>query len=345
MKAIFNKAPYCFVVIFCITLFSCYSPNEQIITINGKTMGTSYTVKFVNTSEAKAADSQVLANKLDQRLIEINQLMSTYISNSELSMLNNAPANQAFPISNETAQVIRKAMEINKLSDGKLDITVGPLVNLWGFGPKQRPEVIPSMEQIEEVRPYVGSESFELRDNRVVKRYDQVYIDLSTIAKGYAVDELANILEAYAITNYLVEIGGEMRLSGSKPGQQDWVVAIEKPITYERAIQRTIIIGDNAIASSGDYRNYYEEDGLRFSHLIDPSTAQPIQHNLVSVSVVASTSIEADGLATALIVMGAEKGRALAERENIAALFITKEENEFVEYRSTAFERQVKIIQ
>jgi len=286
-------------------------------------MGTSYTVKFVNDSDVKAPDSQVLANELDQRLIEINQLMSTYIPDSELSMLNNAPANQVFPVSIETAKVIRKAMEINKLSDGKLDITVGPLVNLWGFGPKQRPEVIPSEEQLDQVRPFVGPESFELLDNRIVKRYDEVYIDLSTIAKGYAVDELASMLEAYAITNYLVEIGGEMRVSGLKPGEQDWVVAIEKPITHERAIQRTI----------------------RFSHLIDPTTAHPIQHNLVAVSVVAATSMEADGVATALIVMGAEKGRALAEQENIAALFITKEGNEFVEYRSTAFERQVKIIQ
>lgn len=345
MKAIPNKVTYCFVAILCFALFSCYSPNEQIITINGKTMGTSYTVKFVSDSDVKAPDSQVLANELDQRLIEINQLMSTYIPDSELSMLNNAPANQVFPVSIETAKVIRKAMEINKLSDGKLDITVGPLVNLWGFGPKQRPKVIPSEAQLAQVRPFVGPESFELLDNRIVKRYDEVYIDLSTIAKGYAVDELASILEAYAITNYLVEIGGEMRVSGLKPGEQDWVVAIEKPITHERAIQRTVTIGNNAIASSGDYRNYYEEDGVRFSHLIDPTTAHPIQHNLVAVSVVAATSMEADGVATALIVMGAEKGRALAEQENIAALFITKEGNEFVEYRSTAFERQVKIIQ
>jgi thiamine biosynthesis lipoprotein len=345
MKALINKASCCVIIFICFALFACSNPNDQIITINGQTMGTTYTVKYVNVAEVRVGDSQSLANELDQRLIKINQLMSTYISDSELSMLNNAPANQPFPISAETAEVIRKAMELNELSDGMLDITVGPIVNLWGFGPRQRPEVIPTQDQLNEVQRYVGPQSFELNDNRITKRYDEVYIDLSTIAKGYAVDELSRILESYSVTNYLVEIGGEMRLSGLKPGQQDWVVAIEKPTTNERAIQRTISIGNNAIASSGDYRNYYEDNGIRFSHLIDPTTAYPIQHKLVAVSVVAPSGIEADGLATALIVMGADKGRKLAERENIAALFITKEADKFVEYRSTAFKQQVTVIQ
>jgi thiamine biosynthesis lipoprotein len=344
-KTIFTKSQWLIASLAILVLVGCAKQNAQIVTVNGKTMGTTYSVKYLPSDGKGSISTQQLTNLLDERLIQINQLMSTYISDSELSMLNDAPAHQAFPISEETASVIRKALELSELSDGMLDIAVGPIVNLWGFGPNLRPEKIPSPEQLLAAQALTGAKSFVLEGNSVIKSNDDVYIDLSTIAKGYAVDELALILESYNITNYLVEIGGEMRLSGKKPNEQDWVVAIEKPISQQRAIQRTIVIGNNAIATSGDYRNYYEEDGQRFSHLIDPKTAYPIQHNLVAVTVVAPSSMEADGLATALIVMGPETGKELAERENIAALFITKDEDGFNEFRSTAFDRQVKVIQ
>lgn len=326
-------------------IIACGRTGEQLESLSGRTMGTTYSVKYVQDNAESSISGAELQSKLDQRLVEINQLMSTYIPDSELSLLNKAPANQAFPISAETRDVILEALRISKLSDGALDITVGPLVNLWGFGPDNKPDNIPSSEQIQSVKAVIGADKFVLEANRVIKEDAGVYIDLSTIAKGYGVDELATILEDYGINNYLVEIGGEMRVSGTKQNNKDWLVAIEKPISTERAVQRIIAIGDNAIASSGDYRIYFEENGVRYSHLIDPTTFYPIQHNLVSVSVVASSTMEADGLATALIVMGADKGRQLAEREGIAALFITKEGTEFVEYRSTAFERQVNVVQ
>ncbi|WP_395341417.1 FAD:protein FMN transferase [Ningiella sp. W23] len=318
---------------------------EQSEAFSGKTMGTTYNIKYVRSTESADIDSHLLQREVDKRLIQINQLMSTYIDDSELSLLNQAPANAPFAISQDTAVVINKALALAELSQGALDITIGPIVNMWGFGPTKRPERAPSAEQLSRAQDYVGLDKVSINNNLVTKHHPNVYIDLSTIAKGYAVDELAQILESYQITNYLVEIGGEMRLSGQKQGNQDWLVAIEKPITTERVAQRIISIGNNAIATSGDYRNYFEEDGVRFSHLIDPSTGAPIQHNLVAVSVIAPTCIEADGLATALIVMGAEAGTVLAEQENIAAIFITKEEDRFVEYRSTAFERQVKIVE
>ena len=326
-------------------LSACGRTDSDITALSGKTMGTTYNIKYVNSEATEKVDAEMLQSEIDQRLLEINQLMSTYIPDSELSLLNKAPANVPFAISAETIEVIREALRLARLSDGALDITVGPLVNLWGFGPDQKPEVVPSAEQVSSVRASIGIDKFELLDNSLVKFNDSVYIDLSTIAKGYAVDELAEILESYNIINYLVEIGGEMRVAGTKQDNKDWLVAIEKPVSTQRAVQRIITIGDNAIASSGDYRNYFEEDGVRFSHLIDPKTSYPIQHNLVAVSVIAPSAIEADGLATALIVMGADKGKELAESQGIAALFITKEGTEFVEYRSTSFERQVKVVQ
>lgn len=320
----------------------CAKHQDTIVTINGNTMGTTYSIKYaVDEGTENKISADDLKEYIEQRLKEINQLMSTYIPDSELSIINRSPANIALKLSPETEYVIAKAIELNELSSGKLDITVGPLVNLWGFGPTKRPEKTPTKEEVEAVRDYVGIDKFVIDDNKLIKLHDKVYIDLSTIAKGYGVDAIAKVLESLGVFDYLVEIGGEMKLSGLKPNQQAWVVAIEKPVSNERAIQRIINVGNNAIATSGDYRNYFEQDGIRYSHLIDPDTALPIQHKLVSVTVVADTALLADGLATALIVLGEEKGQELAERENIKALFIVKEGNEFVEYESNAFKTLV----
>lgn len=303
-------------------------------------MGTTYSVKYVADNQLSMS-SQNMQKQVDTLLIDINQLMSTYITDSELSLLNKTRANVPYLLSDETSSVLREAIRLNKLSGGVLDVTVGPLVNIWGFGPYAKPEKIPSDEELAQLSNYVGIDKFIFQDNEIIKLHDKVYIDLSTVAKGYAVDQIAELLASNGLTNYLVEIGGEMRVAGVKPNEENWYIAIEKPITGKRAIQRTIYIGDNAIASSGNYRNYYEENGVRYSHLINPQTGYPIQHNLVAVTVVAETALVADGLATVLIVMGADKGRALAEANQIAALFIIKQDGEFIEYESTQFKQQV----
>lgn len=305
-------------------------------------MGTTYSVKLIVPEDIQI-DPPLLKANIDEALINVNALMSTYDPNSELSRLNQTTANSPFAISEQTEIVLREAIRLGKLSNGVLDVTVGPLVNLWGFGPDKKPEQTPSPAALSNIREYVGIDKFVL-DNRVVtKLHDKVYIDLSTIAKGYGVDVVADILEASGIEAYLVEIGGEMRLKGKKLNGKDWRIAIEKPITTERAIQRLISIGDNAIATSGDYRNYYEHDGQRYSHLINPNTGHPIVHNLVSVSVVHPSSMVADGLATALIVMGFDAAKELVEAQGIAVLMITKEAEGFVEYQSPEFAKQVTI--
>ncbi len=326
-----------FIILLVVLLAGCAKPQEQVITLTGNTMGTTYSVKYVDfPGETAVVDPVLLKEIIDSRLVEINQLMSTYIPDSELSVINNSPANMSLTVSDETLYVINKAIELNEISSGKLDITVGPLVNLWGFGPTKLPEKVPSKDELTEVDEYIGIDKFILSGNQLTKLHKDVYIDLSTIAKGYGVDQIAEILIGYTLNNFLVEIGGEMRLSGKKPGNRDWSIAIEKPISGERLIQRFLTVGNNSVATSGDYRNYFENDGVRYSHLIDPTTRFPIQHKLVSVTVIAEKSIMADGLATALIVLGEESGLELANKENIAALFIVKKGNDFIEIESNA---------
>jgi thiamine biosynthesis lipoprotein len=328
--------------LFLLFVISCSQKQAVEIPMTGKTMGTTYSIKVVQAADEQI-DIAALQAEIDDALIQVNALMSTYDPDSELSQLNRTEAGQAFTISEQTEFVLQEAIRLNKVSEGTLDVTVGPLVNLWGFGPDKRPEVIPTDSQLNEIRDYVGIDKFRLQDGVVTKLHSKLYIDLSTIAKGYGVDVVADIIEQNQIDNYLVEIGGEMRVAGTKANGSNWRIAIEKPTIGERAVQNIISIGNNAIATSGDYRNYYEQDGIRYSHLIEPNTGKPITHNLVSVTVVHSSSMTADGLATALNVMGAERAKALAVKNNIAVFMIVKEGDEFVEYASPAFAQDITL--
>ncbi|MCC2617895.1 FAD:protein FMN transferase [Aestuariibacter halophilus] len=310
--------------------------------LQGHTMGTTYNVKVVT---ADKVDGSALQADIDALLVNVNQLMSTYIADSELSRFNQWNSVEPFPLSAQTLQVMREAKRLGELSGGVLDVTVGPLVNLWGFGPKARPVTVPDAALIAQVKGQTGLDKLLLGDTTAQKTHTDLYVDLSTIAKGYGVDVVADLIEQRGITNYLVEIGGEMRVAGHKANDEPWRIAVEKPVSEQRLVQRLISIGNNAIATSGDYRNYYEEDGKRYSHLIDPRTGYPIEHNLVAVTVVHPSSMTADGLATALNVMGKEAAIALAEKEHLAVLLISRESDGFFEYTSPAFEQNVKTYQ
>jgi thiamine biosynthesis lipoprotein len=336
MQAIFNIR-ILIVIIFTI-LVACSSPKNQETYISGPTMGTTYNVKFVSVD---GVEQQKLKQEIDQALLNINQLMSTYIKDSELSRFNQWSSVEPFPMSAQTLDVLIEAKRLGAMSAGLLDVTVGPLVNLWGFGPQNRPEKVPTEKLIETTRQKIGLDKLKIGTTWASKSQPDLYIDLSTVAKGYAVDKLAELLQTFSINNYLVEIGGEMRLAGQKASGKPWKIAIEKPETEQRSIQKIISVGDNAVATSGDYRNYYEQNGVRYSHLINPTTGYPIKHNLVSVTVIHASSMTADGLATALNVMGKEKALELAEKDGIAVLLITKEKDGFTEYTSSKFEQHV----
>ena len=334
------QASYRFLVsvFLLITLSQCTPSQDTEIHLSGPTMGTTYNVKYVPVA---GIDSTQLQQQIDSVLVEVNRLMSTYIQDSELSRFNQWQSTEAFPMSAETLIVMQEAKRLGELSAGLLDVTVGPLVNLWGFGPQNRPDKIPSIEQILAAKSHIGLDKLQLTVNSAIKSDPDLYVDLSTIAKGYGVDRVAELLAEQNINNYLVEIGGEMRLAGHKANTNNWRVAIEKPLTTERAVEKIISVGDNAIATSGDYRIYFEEDGIRYSHLINPTTGYPITHNLVSVTVVHPSSMTADGLATALTIMGKDQALQVAEREQLAVLLITKEADGFKEYTSAMFDKIV----
>jgi thiamine biosynthesis lipoprotein len=311
-------------------LVGCAQP--QVVSLSGQTMGTTYSVKVVGAT----IDQQQLAAVIDERLQQINQLMSTYISASELSQFNDAPLDEWFDVSPETQAVIELAKDISTLSDGSFDVTVGPLVNLWGFGPQHIPDHVPSMAEIDDVRERVGFGFLQVREG-ALRKEAALYVDLSSIAKGFAVDEIVRLLEARELNDYLVEVGGELRARGKNPGGKIWRVAIELPEAGQRMPYQVVELADMGMATSGDYRNYFERDGVRYSHTIDPATGYPIRHNLASVTVLAKSTARADAMATAISVMGADPGLALAEAQGLAVFVILKTPEGFEAKHSTAF--------
>lgn len=311
-------------------------PHERVIhVLSGPTMGTSYQVKVVapanlNIDEVGLGIQSVLGR--------VNDLMSTYLPDSELSRFNQSPPEQWFELSPETYEVLSLGLEISEQSDGAFDMSVGPLVNIWGFGPQGMIEQQPLQAEIDQALSEIGYQHLQLRsESPAVQKAIPLYLDLSAIAKGYAVDQIAAYLDQY-FDAYLVEVGGELKGKGQKPGAIDWKIAVESPQVGTREIQKVIKAENIAIATSGDYRNYFEEDGVRFSHTIDPTTGRPINHRLASVTILDPSCARADALATAMMVMGEKAGKRLAEELNIAAFFIVKTDNGFKEIYTSAFE-------
>ena len=263
---------------------------------------------------------------MEARLDEVNAAMSTYLSTSEVSRFNNHDGSGWFPVSTATARVVIEAQRVSSLTDSAFDITVSPLVNLWGFGPGACSGRVPSAEKISTLRERCGYDKLSVRLDppAVQKHATKVQIDLSAIAKGYAVDTVAEHLRSLAVESYLVNVGGEMRAAGEKAPGVPWRAGIETPVSIGRSVYRTLRLEDRALATSGDYRNFFVSGGKRYSHTIDPRTGRPVTHALASVSVLVETCMEADALATALLVLGPEAGYHLAERLKLPVLFIVR---------------------
>lgn len=315
--------------------------NPQQSSINGQTMGTYYSIKYVGNSNLP--DEKTLQKEVDKLLEQVNDQMSTYRPNSELSRFNSSrEVNQPFPVSAATVKVINEAIRIHQLSEGTLDITVGPLVNLWGFGPENRPDEVPSDSELEKRKAWVGMDKFSVEGNRLIKHVPELYLDLSAIAKGYGVDVIAEYLTSLGINNYMVDIGGEVRTKGQNDREQPWRIAIEKPIAgIEQKVQVIVEPGDMAMATSGDYRNYFEVNGVRYSHTIDPRTGRPISNNIVSITVMAPSCMTADGLSTALGVLGEEQAIILANQLNIPVMIITTSAEGVSERYSDSFKAKL----
>ncbi|NGZ12708.1 FAD:protein FMN transferase [Vibrio aestuarianus] len=317
-----------------LVLAGCEKPVEQVH-LSGPTMGTTYNIKYIKADGIPSSES--VQKEVDRLLEQVNDQMSTYRKDSELSRFNQFQETTPFTVSSQTATVVKEAIRLNQLTLGALDVTVGPLVNLWGFGPEARPDVVPTDAELANRMANIGIEHLSATGTTLSKDLPNLYVDLSTIAKGWGVDVVADYIQSQGIENYMVEVGGEMRLKGVNRDGVPWRIAIEKPTIDERTIQEIIEPGDLAIATSGDYRNYFEQDGIRYSHIINPETGKPINHKVVSVTVLDASSMTADGLATGLMVLGEVKGMEVAEQQQIPVFMIVKTDNGFKEIASTAF--------
>ncbi len=306
----------------------------ELVSFSGPTMGTTYTVKFYTTEDYES--SWRVKDNIDELLLKVNKSMSTYDPQSELSLFNKSPSQQVTKISDDLAFVIDKALLISTMTNGEYDVTVGPLVNLWGFGPGRLEDKVPSDVSIFEAKRNVGYQYLSLQDGELVKSRD-IYVDLSSIAKGYGVDVLAEFLDTKGITSYLVEVGGEIKGKGVKPDGSPWRVAIESPAGGLNMAEKVISLNNAAMATSGDYRNYFEKNGVRYSHTISPTTGKPITHRLASVSVIAETATMADGFSTAISVLGPELGYEFAQENGIAAYLIMKTDSGFESKYSESF--------
>jgi thiamine biosynthesis lipoprotein len=324
-------------VAFFIASCSEPAPKSKLVMVQGKTMGTYYQVTVVLGEEQQSKPAYTLSAlqlKIDEKLELVNDQMSTYRPDSELSSFNQTE--ESLIVSADTAYVVQSSLTIFELSKGAFDVTVGPLVNLWGFGPDKKPNKIPSKALIASQTKRVGSQYLTVKGNTLYKSIPDLYVDLSSIAKGYGVDVVSEYLQSIGISDYLVDIGGELRANGVKPGNKKWTLAIEKPAEGQ-SVQRVIQIGNNGIATSGDYRNYYEFDNIRYSHTIDPKTGKPIDHKLVSVTVIHPSSMMADGFATAIMVLGPEAGFTFAQKNNLAVFLLVKQGDDFIEHFTAEF--------
>ncbi|WP_244613158.1 FAD:protein FMN transferase [Modicisalibacter radicis] len=310
------------------------APQVEAHRFEGPIFGTGFHVTVYAALDEATLES--LDAGIRNQLEHVDALMSTYREDSELSRFNRYPVGVPFFLSPATAEVVREALRIARLSDDAFDVTVGPAVNLWGFGPEGRPEQVPGPDELAAALARVDIHALVLDGDTLTKR-KPVYVDLSGIAKGYGTDRVADYLEERGIEDYLVEVGGEIRTQGSKPDDEPWRIAVEKPVSSERSVQRIIDLDSAAVATSGDYRNYFESDGVRYSHTIDPRTGRPITNQVASVTVIAERCATADALATAFTVMGERAGLELAERESIAAYFIVRSGDGFETRMSSTF--------
>lgn len=306
----------------------------------GATMGSTWIVKIPESAlDGKNVDGLFAGAKAV--LEAVNEEMSTYRPSSELSRFNASSSTDWQTVSSDLAAVVERSLSIGAESNGALDVTLGPVVNLWGFGPGNPKREVPDDDALAAAMARTGLERLTFRADPAALKKTQasLYVDLSASAKGHGVDRVATFLESEGLEDYFVEVGGELRARGKKDDGSAWRVAIERPQDIGRGLQRIIEIGDRAVATSGDYRNFFKAEGRRFSHTIDPRTGRPVVHSLASVSVVHERCESADAWATALMVLGPEKGYAMAVDRDLVAFFIVRRESGFEELRSPAFDR------
>lgn len=317
---------------------------ESPVRFEGAIFGTFYQVTIADP--LTQGQAQALEEDILEELEAVDASMSTYIDDSEISVFNQLPVGEWQPLSDELMEVLAISQAVSEKSDGAFDVTVGGLVNLWSFGAESRPREVPEEADLAERLEVVGYDAVELDLSTLqARRTREVFVDLSGVAKGHASDRVAALLDHEGIEHYLVNLGGDLIASGYRDGRavsagdaEPWRIGIEAPLEDRQEAHHVLPIHDISVATSGDYRNYFEEAGQRFSHTLDPRSGRPITHRLASVTVAHPSNAWADAWATALIVLGEEEGMALAHEQGLSVLMIVREaEGGWTSRVSTAF--------
>ncbi len=320
-----------------LALVACDSSLPQL-DLKGGALGTSFVVSLVDPPAG--LDKEALQEDVHAVLQSVDDLASTWRDDTELSRFNADLSIDWIPVSAEFCDLLQRARDVSAATGGAFDLTIGPLVNLWGFGPNGQAGEPPTTADIQAAQRRVGFDKLETdcRERLVRKDVPDLYVDLSGWAKGYAVDRVADMLEAREFENFLVEVGGELRVKGLNRDRNKWAIGIEAPSTSARVPYAIVDVTDTSVATSGDYRNFFEHQGQRFSHTIDARTGRPVSHSLAAVTVIAPSAAYADAMATALLVLGPDAGPALARELKLAAYFLVRGQTEIQEITTTEFD-------
>ncbi len=322
--------------------FSGRGGARVLLEMSGPTMGTTYTIKLVSAPGA-GFDEFGVKDIVQQALDRVDALMSTYRPDSEISRFNASASTEAFSIAPETAEVLACALKVSEQTVGAFDVTIAPIVNAYGFGPEGRRASTPTEEELDILRAKTGYSKLVLdtKAPSVRKTDPAITFDLNSIAPGFAADLIGRGLESHGVANYMVEVGGEIRARGTNASGEAWRAGIEKPAEGERSVQRALLLENMSLATSGDYRDFYMQDGVRVSHTIDARTGWPVTHNLASVSVLHEDCMWADAYATAIMALGPDDGLLMAKILELPALFILREaDGAFTERASPPYEER-----
>lgn len=324
-----------FVLLLFVALAGCGN-GDSMESFGGPTMGSTYSIKYLR--HAGLPGPKAVQAEVEKILADVDQQLSTYRSDSDIEHFNDLPANQCQTMPASILELVRVGEQLSQQSEGSYDLTVEPLMNLWGFGPQGREEKVPSVEKLAEAMQHVGYAHLHIDGDQLCKDA-AVEVDFNSIAAGYTVDTIAAKLESLGIYNYLAEATGELKAAGKKLDGSPWKIALEEPRDDQQVAERIINVDGYGVSTSGDYRNYFEQGGQRYSHTFDARTGAPITHTLASVTVINPSTLMADGLSTLLLILGPERGWDYAQKHNIGAFFVIRADTGFVTRTNQAFER------
>jgi len=323
-----------------LALAAC-NPRAQVMEFLGLSMGTSY--KVVAIDRDRSLERHPIEAAISSALTDVNASMSNWDSASEISRFNAQSGDSAVNFSPDLAEVMSAAADVNAISAGRFDTTIGPLIELWGFGANGEKSV-PTDALLQQAMARSGHENtLQIGSGSAQKKRPDAQVYLAGIGKGFGADKVGRALESFGITDYLVEIGGDLYASGRNPDGLPWQIGIETPNPTNRGILNVVGVSNMGMASSGDYRNYFEVNGQRFSHLIDPTTGRPVDHTTASATVLAENAMLADAWSTAMLILGREQGMAFADQQGIAVQFVERDPAvatlQFKTETSAAFDR------